>query len=302
MKVLIIGSKGFIGSHLVNHFALIGNEIVSCDIVTDYDTKNYYVVTNTEIDIHKIFQEHKDIDVCINASGAAQVAKSFNTPISDFQLNTFNVGIILEAIRTNSPSCKYIGLSSAAVYGNPSSLPITERMPHSPVSPYGYHKSMAESLCVEYSTLFGLNTCILRIFSAFGEGLRKQLFWDLYNKLARTKNELPLFGTGMESRDFIYISDLCTIVDLAIHHSTFKAQAINVANGTEITIQEAVQTFIEEFGWKGTINFEGQSRVGDPTNWKADISIINSWGYNQKYSIREGLKNYIEWAKRQESH
>ena len=89
---------------------------------------------------------------------------------------------ILVAIRDRNSSCKFINFSSAAVYGNPKFLPITENSVCKPLFPYGFHKLQSELLLTEYYNFFGLKTCSLRVFSAYGPLLKKQLFWDLYQK------------------------------------------------------------------------------------------------------------------------
>ena len=117
MKILIIGSKGFIGSHLVRYFDK-QNEVWQCDVVTDYTTPRYMQIDASNSDFNSVFEEHS-YDVCVNCSGAASVPDSLKHPYRDFLLNTANVYAILNAIHTNCPACKFINLSSAAVYGNP---------------------------------------------------------------------------------------------------------------------------------------------------------------------------------------
>ena len=101
-------------------------------------------------------------------------------------------------------------------------MPIKESSPIRPLSPYGFHKAMAEKLCEEYYTFFGIATCSLRIFSAFGPGLRKQLLWDIYNK-SKSLNSIELFGTGNESCDYIYIDDIVRAIELVIRKSLFRS-------------------------------------------------------------------------------
>jgi UDP-glucose 4-epimerase len=103
VKLLIIGSKGFIGSHCATILS-IENEVYGCDVVNDYINKNYYQVDATNADYKAIFKD-RDFDICINCSGAASVPDSFKNPLKDFSLNTFNVIKILEAIKEFQPSC-----------------------------------------------------------------------------------------------------------------------------------------------------------------------------------------------------
>lgn len=295
MKILVIGSKGFIGSHCVDYFSR-EHEVWGCDVVLDYNTPNYISIDAVDSDFLGIF-EQRQYDVCINCSGAANVPFSLEKPFNDFKLNTLNVFKLLEAIRKHAPHCKFITMSSAAVYGNPESLPIRESQQIMPVSPYGYHKVMAEMICEEYSKYWNIQTCCLRIFSAYGPRLKKQIFWDLYHKIIRD-DQPCLWGTGHESRDFIYISDIIRIIDLAIQHSSFNGEVVNVANGKQIEIQEVAETVRKLIGTDKTISFNQASRKGDPINWEADISIIRQWGYEPSVELEDGVRSYIEWVRK----
>lgn len=295
MKILVIGSKGFIGSHCVDYFSR-EHEVWGCDVVLDYNSPDYIFIDAVDSDFLGIF-EQRQYDVCINCSGAANVPFSLEKPFNDFKLNTLNVFKLLEAIRKHAPHCKFITMSSAAVYGNPESLPIRESQQIMPVSPYGYHKVMAEMICEEYSKYWNIQTCCLRIFSAYGPRLKKQIFWDLYHKIIRD-DQPCLWGTGHESRDFIYISDIIRIIDLAIQHSSFNGEVVNVANGKQIEIQEVAETVRKLIGTDKTISFNQASRKGDPINWEADISIIRQWGYEPSVELEDGVRSYIEWVRK----
>lgn len=294
MRILVIGSKGFIGSHCVDYFSR-KHEVWGCDVVLDYNMPNYISIDAVDSDFLGIF-EQRQYDVCINCSGAANVPFSLEKPFNDFKLNTLNVIKLLEAIRKHAPQCKFITMSSAAVYGNPEKLPIVEEQKKNPVSPYGYHKVMAELICEEYSKYWNIQTCCLRIFSAYGPRLKKQLFWDLYHKI-KEQDEPTLWGTGKESRDFIYISDIVRIIDLAISHSKLNGEVVNVANGKQITIAEVAETVRKMIGTSKEIKFNRAERKGDPINWEADIEIIESWGYRPSVELEEGVKEYISWVK-----
>lgn len=297
MKILIIGSKGFIGSHGVEYLSK-KNEVWQCDIVVDYTTPNYLLLDATNANYEEIFST-TDFDVCINCSGAASVPDSIKHPQRDFVLNVYNVFKQLDAIRKFNPTCKYINLSSAAVYGNPETLPVNENQSLAPISPYGKHKKMAEEIGQEFYNDFGIKTCSLRIFSAYGPGLKKQLFWDLYHKQKNTNN-ITLFGTGKETRDFIYISDLVQAIACIVQKADFKGEVINVANGEELSIEKVATIFYQLVNGKVKVNFGGEERKGDPINWVADTSKLEQLGYQQKINIKEGLLNYVKWLKEQE--
>lgn len=296
MKVIVIGSKGFIGHHLVNYLQGIGYEVFGADVIVDYvTTKDYILIDASNSDFNSVFQLSK-FDLCINCSGAASVPESLVNPMRDYYLNTVNVFKILSAIRQFQPDCRFVNLSSAAVYGNPRRLPIKETAKASPISPYGIHKLQAEEICKEFYEFYKIQTCSLRLFSVYGTGLQKQLFWDLFKK-AKTGIPFSLYGSGNESRDFIYVLDLVKAIHLAAGSSSFKADIINVANGIEILVKDAVSIFLSFFGSKIDYNFSGGSRNGDPVNWLADISKLISFGYTPSIDIQTGLRQYYEWLK-----
>ena len=122
------------------------------------------------------------------------------------------------------------------------------------------------------------------------------MFWDLYHKI-KEQDEPTLWGTGHESRDFIYISDIVRIIDLAITHSKFDGEVVNVANGKQTKIAQVAEIVRKESGTRKPIRFNGAERKGDPINWEADISIVKSWGYEPSVDLETGINHYIKWVR-----
>jgi UDP-glucose 4-epimerase len=293
MKILVLGSEGFIGSHAVRHFRSSGHAVTAADIVLKQE-KDYLLINPELPDFSRIFSG-SSYDICINATGAANVQLSFSHPGMDYMLNVTNVYSILDGIRQYCPQCRFINFSSAAVYGNPVSLPIKEATPLSPVSPYGYHKHYSEQVCREFYVLFQVPTINLRVFSAYGEGLKKQLFWDVYKKISESTGNIELFGTGNETRDFIYIGDIMYALDAVIENARFEGGAVNLASGIESSIKEVVSIFVEALQCDSLIKFTGNNKMGDPLNWRADIGLLRSMGFQPRYSLQEGINNYCKW-------
>jgi len=296
MKILVVGSEGFIGQHLVKHFSGRQYQISTADIVSS-DRSQHVLLNSSDADFDAIFAQ-RNFDVCINASGSANVQFSFENPAIDFALNVSNVQKMLESIRQYQPSCRFMNFSSAAVYGNPATMPVHESNQPNPLSPYGWHKLMSEFLCRSYHDSFGIQTLSLRIFSAYGQGLKKQLFWDLYHKAVSSSNEVSLFGTGKESRDFIHVSDLMIAIELLLQQAGWKGQPINVASGIETSIEKAAAIFLRLCFGEKKICFNGKSKAGDPLNWRADISVLSQTGFKPAISIEDGLEQYATWIKK----
>lgn len=294
MNILVIGCYGFIGSHVVQYFENCGNNVFGADIMP-FEGKNYFYIDPLINNYLPIFESYP-FDICVIASGTALIQHSFIDPQNDYKNNTELPFRILDAIRKFQPNCKVISFSSAAVYGNPVSLPIDEKLVINPISPYGYHKAMSELVCKEFYHCYSIQTLSLRIFSVYGPGLKRQLLWDLYQKM-KLSSDIIIDGTGKESRDFIFIDDLCKVLDIIIERASFDGNVINVANGKEIFIGELVKYFFETLAWKGNFRFSGTNRKGDPLNWKSDISLLKSLGYTQEISFEDGVKNYVKWLK-----
>ncbi len=296
-NILIIGSKGFIGKNTLNYFSeKFGESVFGADVTVDYTSSNYILIDASNSDFKTVFKEH-NFDFCINCSGAANVSQSMSNPSRDYYLNTHNVFKILEALRVHNPTCKFITLSSAAVYGNPNTLPITEGDEVHPISPYGWHKLQSELLCKEYYQQFKIPTVSLRIFSVYGPGLKKQLFWDLFQKHLKM-DQIELWGTGNESRDFIYIDDLIQVFELIMEGGVFSGESINVANGEEVFIKDAVSYYYNTLSPTINYTFKGNHRPGDPNNWKANISKLKALGYQRKIGFEEGLSHYLNWIQK----
>jgi UDP-glucose 4-epimerase len=286
-SVLIIGINGFIGQNcsllLSNHYHIEG---VATKPHNRFKT---YIIDKTNFDIDNCFKYSK-FDFCINAGGSSSVAWSFEHPDEDYLLTVVNTEKLVAAIERFNPDCKLIQLSSAAVYGNPEYLPVSENHPLRPISPYGRHKMQCEQL-LSYSSIQSLS---LRIFSAYGPGLRKQLFWDILQKASKGSS-VKLFGTGLETRDFIYVDDLVEAIHLVIKNAEFNKTSINVASGKSVSIAEAAKVLIQHYNPRLEISFNNEQKAGDPLHWEADISKLKSFGFEPKFSMQEGLQQYVSW-------
>ncbi len=294
MKILIIGSEGFIGSNLLAYFRRHAD--TSRADVLDISSSDYSKIGNSSSDFKEIFSKHS-FDACINASGSAIIRNSFSDPKNDFDKNTANVLLMLEAIRQHNPSCKFINLSSAAVYGFNDAEPLSETHQYRPASPYGYHKLMSEYVCREYYQFHNVSTCSARIFSVYGPGQKNLLFWDLWNKYLADKDHIRLFGSGNEQRDYIYIEDLCRALHTVIEKNEFNGDAINIANGNGITIRYAAETFVKILHEGGNIEFTQEVKTGDPANLVSDNSKLAALGYKPSVSFEEGLEKYVTWLR-----
>jgi UDP-glucose 4-epimerase len=297
-SILILGSEGFIGRHLVQFFRRQEWEVFGCDLyeAPSQDYK-YQKVSRLSPELDDVFSGTYYF-TCINAAGSGNVNYSMTHPVNDFEANCLDTIRVLDMIKKYQNECRYLHFSSAAVYGNPKSLPVEEEHETAPLSPYGWHKVISEHLCKEYATIYKLKTLAVRPFSIYGPGLQKQLLWDLYKKcMSRTDQDVQLWGTGNESRDFLFIYDLIKCIDILVHEGDFNGGVYNVASGEETSIRHITNLFTSLFDKGIRITFNQQVREGDPINWRADITKIKSHNFKPQYSLEQGLEIVVEWMK-----
>jgi UDP-glucose 4-epimerase len=299
LQILILGSEGFIGSHLVNCFSQKGCKLYGADLLeTGSQDYQYFKISRLSPELDELLQL-TSFDVCINAAGSGNVPYSMTHPVSDFEANSLDTLRILDGLRRHQPKCRYLHISSAAVYGNPQQLPVRENDMQRPMSPYGWHKLISEQICREYTEVYNLPTVIVRPFSVFGPGLKKQLIWDLSQKIKKASPDdiVELWGTGNESRDFIYITSLAEAFHCIINKASFDAEEYNVASGEETTVRQVAELVLQYFSKSAQLQFNQQVRAGDPQNWKADISRLKSLGFSNTISFEQGIKQTVEWLK-----
>jgi len=298
--VLVTGAGGFLGRYVCREFSahgwrIIGLDLVAEENVTVSDLSVYYQVDLPHDRFTQILKRERPV-LCIHCAGRASVPLSMREPITDFRENTILVIEILEALRLSAPNCVFLQMSSAAVYGNPPVKPVPESCLADPVSPYGFHKLQAELICREYASLHGVRTASVRIFSAYGAGLRRQVLWDLSNKIVRT-GALKLQGTGNESRDFVHARDIARAVRLIYEKSPLAGEVYNLGSGHETSIRFLAEILLETFGLDRPIEFSGQLPSGTPVKWQADITKLAKLGFQTQISFAEGVREYVDWCK-----
>lgn len=290
--MLITGANGFIGSEMLKLFASKGYIALGWDKVNMENVESIDMLDEAAI-IMLLGQIQPDI--IVHCAGAADVSKSVLYPETDYAGNvTITHNLLFALHKLNMEKTRVVFLSSAGVYGNPDRLPITEDMPVNPLSPYALHKVMCEEMCQYFVKNYGMNIKIARIFSAYGAGLRKQIFWDMHKKAERT-GKLEMFGTGEESRDYIHVKDVVQALFL-LSITESDDVIFNIANGEEVTIRQATLWFAKFAGiGEDKIFFTGVAREGDPIHWRADNRRIRKLGYVKSVEMQDGLREYVKW-------
>lgn len=284
MHVFVTGADGFLGGAIAEAFASAGASVARWG-------KPAGPLTLTGLE--QTFCGQRP-DLVIHAAGPSAVGPSMSNPLGDFQRGSGSTAEVLEAVRRWSPEAGVIFLSSGAVYGNPQELPVTETARLHPLSPYGFHKWISEVLLEEYRTVFGLRCISLRIFSAYGDGLRKQVLWDVCRKAVAGK--LILQGDGSQSRDFIHRDDVASAVRHLADLRGDWPPVVNLAFGAEVTIAQAADWIRQELGYEAPVAYDGIMPAGNPQRWRADIRLMKSLGWSPRVPPEEGIRAFARWA------
>lgn len=224
--VLITGITGFIGRQMASDYFRKGWRVVGIG-VQESSPEGVHAYSTMRLPSEDLANKIRGWrpDICIHCAGSASVASSVSDPMQDFNSNVIATFNLLDAIRKNAPECRVIYLSSAAIYGQPVDLPVSEQHSVNPISPYGYHKFFSEQICSEFHQIYGVRIAVARIFSAYGAGLRRQVVWDICQKFCQQPSDqtISLYGTGKETRDFIHVTDVINALIVLRNDQSFPA-------------------------------------------------------------------------------
>lgn len=303
--VWVTGAKGFIGRNLARHLANEHRRVlgVGHGLWPDTEAREWGVSSwiNGEVDASTL-QSLTTIGGVptrvFHVAGGSSVGASIANPHEDYNRTVATTARLVDWLRTNASDASLLVLSSAAVYGSAFREPIEEQSEPNPVSPYGFHKLMMENLCRSYSENFGLRCSIVRLFSVYGPGLRKQLLWDLCTRLSENPRQLTLSGTGNELRDWTEISDVVRLIEAASLADCPGFVSMNGGSGVPTSVSTIAQLLLDSWGSSASVAFNGLARRGDPHSMVAAGGFAKREGFDWRVSVKDGIARYVHWFKK----
>jgi len=297
---LVLGAKGFVGRHASRALAADGVRVTGLGhgAWSEQEALGWGVArwVEGEIDIDALESLGLEAppDAIIHCGGSGAVSFSYGQPLEDFKRSVDTTAAVLEWVRREQRSpCRLVVVSSAAVYGDQGEVDLTEMATRSPVSPYGFHKLAAESLCDSYARFFGVKVSVVRLFSVYGQGLRKQLLWDAMNKFSRGEDQF--FGTGRELRDWIHVDDAARLLAAAAWAPQADFEIINGGHRHADT-RTVLERLAASAGLPLRPRFNGETHAGNPRRLTADCGHARrQLGWTPAISLEDGLARYATW-------
>ncbi|MBA7682996.1 UDP-glucose 4-epimerase [subsurface metagenome] len=305
-SVLVTGGAGFLGSHLVDKLIELGSIVTVIDDLSfgkrenvneradfvELDIKNYGALKNV---IHKVSPKVV-YHFAANAT-TRESAMGWSDPVSDYQVNALGTLNVLRAMADAGLKSHVVYASSAAVYGEPEYIPIDEKHPTNPKSPYGVSKLAGGKYTLIYHKEYGIPVTILRIFNVYGPRQPRYVMFDLLKKLKRDPDKLEVIGTGEQIRNYCYVLDAVDAFILVVEKNAV-GEIFNLAGGDVINIRGLVEKILGMLGLSGRtrVSYTGESWKGDIIRLVADTSKIKKHlGFEPKTPLDEGLLRLRGW-------
>jgi UDP-glucose 4-epimerase len=295
---LVTGAHGFIGRRVARRLAAGGWRVVGLGHGRwpEAEQRDFGIAEWIESDIGpESLARCATPGLIVHCAGSGSVAASLADPHGEFQRTVATTSAVLDVVRRGERGIRLVYPSSPAVCGATSADAIAESAEVRPVSPYGMHKSIAEQLCRFYARHYAIPVAVVRLFSVYGAGLRKQLLWDACNKIVR--GNLTFFGTGTEFRDWLHVEDAVSLLVRAAEHAAPSCPTVNGGSGVGTANHDIVGALARLLGSAAMPTFNGESRPGDPPRYVADIALARRWGWEPAQPLNDGLAEYVAWFK-----
>jgi dTDP-glucose 4,6-dehydratase len=306
-NLLITGGAGFIGSNFVHHIldkypdykVIVYDKLTyagNLDNLQDVaDDRRYGFVRGDICDmelVEEVVQEHK-VDGIVNFAAETHVDRSILEPGSFIQTDVYGTHVLLEAVRKFGLR-RMVHISTDEVYGSVVEGSSVESDNLRPNSPYSASKAGADLMCRAYHVTYGVPVVITRASNNFGAYQYPEKVVPLFITNALDDEPLPLYGDGLNVRDWLYVLDHCEAIDLMLHEGQ-DGEIYNVGSNNELTNLELTETILELMGKpKSLIQFV-EDRPGHDRRYSLDSTKIRELGWRPHHAFENALEGTVRW-------
>jgi len=309
LKLLVTGCLGFIGSNFIRQITSKNPELNIINIdkmgigsnpsnLKDFETKESYTFIKGDISQIKNLEEiMQDIDAVINFAAETHVDRSIANPTPFVESNIIGTFNILETIRKLDRPIRYVQISTDEIYGDILEGTFKEDDRLKPSNPYSASKAAADMLCLAYHRTYGMDILITRCTNNFGPYQYPEKLIPKTIIRAQKNLQIPIYGTGENIRDWIYVLDHCDAVDLVLRKGE-SGEIYNVSSGNELSTISIVRKILDHLEKSRDLITFVEDRPGHDLRYGLDSSKIrNKLNWRPKHSFTNSIQKTIEWYK-----
>lgn len=239
----------------------------------------------------------KKADVVVHFAAETHVDRSIDNSDPFIATDVKGTQVMLEAARQANLE-RFIHISTSEVYGSAEKVPMTENHFLKPMSPYAAAKAAADRLAYAYFATYGLPIVIIRPFNNYGPNQYPEKLIPLFITNAIEDKPLPVYGTGRNTRDWMYVIDCCSGIDAAVHTdlARIKGEVINLGTGTDTDVLKITNIILKELGKEENLVKYIEDRPGHVKRHISSTSKAKRLlGFKATTRLEEGLKMTIQW-------
>lgn len=310
MRLLVTGGCGFIGSNFIRYYMKRHPdvEIVNLDKLTYAgrlenlqdiaDNKNYTFIKGDVCNASDVKKAMQHANLVVHFAAESHVDRSIEDPLSFLKTDTIGTAVLLEEARKQNIE-KVVYISTDEVYGSVEEGFAKEDWQLKPSSPYSASKAAADRLAYAYYYTYGLPVVIHRGSNNFGPYQYPEKIIPLFiTNLLRGK-KVPLYGTGLNKRDWLFVEDNCASIELLLEKGE-KGEAYNVASHNELTNIELTKMILKELGLGEEMIEYVKDRPGHDKRYAMNTEKIEKLGWKPKWKFEDALRHTINWYKENE--
>jgi UDP-glucuronate 4-epimerase len=314
--VLVTGGAGFIGSHLTRRLLDRGDRITVLDDFNDFydpDRKRANIAPFLPREDYELVEgdirdaalvdglfERSSFDIVVHLAARAGVRPSLQEPILYEETNCIGTLRLLEAARRFGPEIFIFG-SSSSVYGINEKVPFAETDEiNQPISPYATTKRTGELLCYNYAHLYGMRTACLRFFTVYGPAQRPEMAIHKFTDLLARGKAVTMYGDGASRRDYTYVDDIIDGVVASMDLAP-SFEILNLGGADTTSLSDLIHWIAEELGVEPNIETLPDLPGDVPITYADVTKAAEMLGYSPQVPIREGLKRFVDWYRRNSS-
>lgn len=243
-----------------------------------------------------------DADAIVNFAAESHVDRSILDSEAFLRTGVIGVHVLLDAFREQwhraergeRPHPRFLHVSTDEVYGSIDDGCATESTPFNPRSPYAAAKAAGDHLVRSYFATYGVDVVITRGSNTYGPYQHPEKLIPLFVTNALDDLELPLYGDGLQRRDWLHVRDHAGAVEFVLHHG-LAGQAYNVPGGNEMTNRDLIKRLLDGLGKPWSLVRSVEDRVGHDRRYAMDGSLLASLGWRPEVTLAEGLVETVEW-------